>query len=102
LAAGSADRLRVSQAASGLTRAEIEDQYGKIRSAAIQSWLTMLVVCGVGVLFVGWPAVFGAIAAVHTGGLPFVLGYARRWRDGLLKDGRPYCVSCMSFSRKRR
>jgi hypothetical protein len=35
-------------------------------------------------VFVGWPAIFVALAAVHTGGLPFVLAYARRWRDGLL------------------
>jgi hypothetical protein len=74
----------VSRAASGLTPAEVEDQYRKIRSAAVQSWLTVLVVCASGAVFVGWAAFFAALAAVHTCGLPFVLAYARRWRDGLL------------------
>jgi hypothetical protein len=88
LALSSADRLHVSRAASGLTPAEVEDQYRKIRSAAVQSWLTMLVVCASGAVFLGWPAIFAALAAVHTCGLPFVLAYARRWRDGLLRGGR--------------
>jgi len=86
LALSPADRLHVSRAASGLTPAEVEDQYRKIRSAAVQSWLTMLVVCASGAVFVGWPAIFAALAAVHTCGLPFVLAYARRWRDGLLHE----------------
>ena len=57
------------------------DQYGKIRSAALQSWITMLVVCGLGVAFVGAPIVFIALAALHTAGLPFVLLYVRRSRE---------------------
>ena len=48
----------------------------------------MLVVCASGAVFLGWPAIFAALAAVHTCGLPFVLAYARRWRDGLLRGGR--------------
>ena len=67
-----------------LTPKEIEDQYGKIRSAAVQFWLTMVILCGLGAAFVGAPLFFGGLAAVHTAGLPFVLAYARRWRDGLL------------------
>jgi hypothetical protein len=80
----------MSRAARGLTPAEVEDQYGKIRSAALQSWLSMMLVCAVGIVLVGVPAVFIALAAVHSVGLPFVLAFARRWRDGLLereKDG---------------
>ena len=46
----------------------------------------MLVVCAGGAVFVGWPAIFAALAAVHTCGLPFVLAYARRWREGLLHE----------------
>jgi hypothetical protein len=76
----------MSRAAEQLTPQEIESQYGKIRGAALQSWLTVLIVCGLGVVFVDVPVVFGALAALHTAGLPFVLGYARRWRDGLLSQ----------------
>jgi hypothetical protein len=67
-----------------LTPKEIEDQYRKIRSAAVQFWLTMVVLCVLGAAFVGAPVVFIALAVVHTAGLPFVLAYARRWREGLL------------------
>jgi O-antigen ligase len=66
---------------SSLTPEEIVDQYGKIRSAALQSWITMLVVCGLGVAFVGAPIVFIVLAALHTAGLPFVLLYVRRSRE---------------------
>jgi hypothetical protein len=70
--------------ADELTPKEIEDQYGKIRSAAVQFWLTMVALCVLGAAVVGAPLLFIALAAVHTAGLPFVLAYARRWRDGLL------------------
>jgi hypothetical protein len=69
-----------------LTAVEIENQYRKIRSAAFQSWVTIVVVCALGVAFVGAPVVFVAVAAVHTAGLPLVLSYARRWRRGLLPE----------------
>jgi hypothetical protein len=69
-----------------LTPKEIEDQYRKIRSAAVQFCLTMVVLCVLGAAFIGAPVAFIALAAVHTAGLPFVLGYARRWREGLTKS----------------
>jgi hypothetical protein len=71
-----------------MTPEEIEEQFGKIRSAAIQAWVTMLLVCGLGVAFVGLPVLFVGLATVHTAGLPFVLSYVRRSRDRLLDEAR--------------
>ena len=78
----------MARAADHLTLQEIDEQYGKIRGAALQSWVTMLIGCGFGVAFLGMPAVFGALAVLHTAGLPFVLAFVRRWRDGLVARER--------------
>jgi hypothetical protein len=76
------------ETARHLTAADVEHQYGQIRGAVVQSWLSMLILYALGFVFLGLPALFGTLAVIHTVGTPFLLAYARRWRDRLLEEIR--------------
>jgi hypothetical protein len=71
--------------AEAMTPEEIEAQYAKIRSAALQFWLSIVLLCAIGTVILGLPVLFAAIALFHTAGLPFVLSYIRRWREAALR-----------------